>query len=190
MGRLEHVGHIIPTLRHFMSRIRHLKDKAKEKGLHYVSLGTVLVDDLGLHLKFLHYANSGISTNLLTYRLPDVHYRSDTCPFGMGGYSLISGRAWRIETPDDLLFHMSLNTLEFLTCVIYIWLDIIEGCSKPEDCLLSQPDSTPAAGWLRKSNFNDKDQLAKMLLSRKLAEILLTSEACLCPQCFLGSTTT
>jgi hypothetical protein len=101
-----------------MSRIRHLKDKAKEKDLSYISIGTVLVDDLRLHLKFLHDAHSGVYMNLITYRLPTIQYRSDVCLFGMGGYSLMSGRAWRIEIPDDLLFHLSLNTLEFVACVI------------------------------------------------------------------------
>jgi hypothetical protein len=148
VGRLKHVFHIIPALQHFMSRIRHLKDKAKGKDLHYVSLDTFLVDYLGLHLKFLHDANSGISMNLLTYRLLTIQYRSDACPFGIGGYSLMSGRAWRIEISDDLLFHLSLNTLEFLACMICIWLDIIEGRIKPEDCLLRQTDSTSATCWL------------------------------------------
>jgi hypothetical protein len=98
----------------------------------------------------------------------------------------MSGRAWRIEISDDLLFQLSINTLKLLACVICIWLEIIEGSIKPEDCLMSQTDGTSAAGWLRKSNFNDKDQLAKMLLSHKLAELLLSSKACLYSQWFPG----
>jgi hypothetical protein len=53
VGRLENIGHIIPAVRYFLSRIQHLKDKAKTKELCYVSVGTALVENLGLHLKFL-----------------------------------------------------------------------------------------------------------------------------------------
>jgi hypothetical protein len=120
VGRLEHVDHIIPAVRHFLRCIGHLNHKAKANGLHCVSFGTALVDDLGLHLTFLRDENAGISMNLLTYRLPTIQYRLDACPFGMGGYSLMAGRAWHIDIPYNLLSHLSLNTLEFLACVICI----------------------------------------------------------------------
>jgi hypothetical protein len=165
-----------------MSRIRHLKDKTKSKDLCYVSFGTALVDDLGLHLKFLRDANEGICIDLLRYRFTTIQYSSYACPFDVGGHSLMSGRVCRLKIPDDLLLHLSLDPLEFLACVICIWLDIIEGPVTPKYCAMCQTGSTFTTGWLRKSNCNDRDKLAKMILSRKLTELLLASKHCLYSQ--------
>ena len=65
VGRLNHVGYIIPTARHFLSRIRKLKTKAKFK--RQVSIPALVLANLELWLTFLSSANRGISMNLLTY---------------------------------------------------------------------------------------------------------------------------
>jgi hypothetical protein len=47
-----------------------------------------------------------------------VLYRSDASEFGIGGYNLISGSAWRFELPVNLRLCSSLNSLEFFGMVM------------------------------------------------------------------------
>jgi len=115
-------------------------------------------------------------------------YRSDASKFGIGGYNIVTGIAWRFELPVECRLRTSLNSLEFLGCVISIWLDIFLGAIEPESCLLSQTDSTTAMGWLRKTNFADKpDEAVQLATARKLADLVLNSESCLYSQWFSGS---
>ena len=71
-------------------------------------------------------------------------YLSDTYPHGMGGFSLLSGRAWRIQLPIELVGKVSNNLLEYLAQIICIWVDILIGAIKPHDCCLSAEDNTTA----------------------------------------------
>ncbi len=54
-------------------------------------------------LHFLDIAKKGINMNLNAFRKPTHVYQSDSCPFGLGGYS-DKGCAWRFEIPEDLCF--------------------------------------------------------------------------------------
>jgi hypothetical protein len=81
-------------------------------------------------------------------------YRSDSCPAGLGGYS-DRGWAWRWYLPKNLLFRSSNNLLKHLAAVISLWVDILAGHQKNQDCILSMTDSTTAKGWLKKSNFSE-----------------------------------
>ena len=188
IGRLNHVGYIIPTARHFLSRIRNLKYKAKFK--RQVIIPGLVIKDLILWLSFLESAKNGISMNILSYRSPTHLYRSDSCKHGLGGYTA-QGLAWRWIIPDRLLSRAHINLLEFLASIICIWLDILEGHVLPESCLLSMGDSTTAAGWLRKSNFkeddeNDVETTVKLVAARHLATLILQAKACLYSQWFAG----
>ncbi len=105
----------------------------------------------------------------------------------MGGYNAITGRAWRWELPLELRLRTSINSLEFLSSIITIWIDISLGIIQPEDCILSQTDSSLAAGWLRKTNFADsQDEGIQLQTARKLATLLIDSQSCIYSQWFLG----
>jgi hypothetical protein len=95
----------------------------------------------------LDHASTGIPINNIIFRSLNIFYRSDALEFGIGGYNLVSGLAWRFELPIELRLRTSLNSLEFLACVITIWIDIMNNNIFPEDCILSQSDSTSATGW-------------------------------------------
>jgi hypothetical protein len=82
-------------------------------------------------------------------------YCLDASEFGLGGYNLVSGNAWRFELPVHLCLRTFLNALEFVACVITIWIDIQLNNIPTESCILSQTDSSSAAGWLRKLDFSD-----------------------------------
>jgi len=185
IGRLNHVAGIIPMFRHFLGRLRQaLYRSAKHK---WTNLKLSELSDLHISLKFLDMSVSGVSINNIVFRKPTTFYRSDTSEFGIGGYNIISGRAWRFEIPTHLRLRTSLNSLEFLACVITIWIDVLDNKILPEDCILSQTDSTSATGWLRKSNFTDaEDSSIHLVTARQLATIIIDSNACLYSQWFPG----
>jgi hypothetical protein len=57
--------------------------------------------DLHLMISFLDAAKDGLPMNNLTYRKPTHLYTSDASEFGLGGYNITSGDAWRYEIPLD-----------------------------------------------------------------------------------------
>ena len=186
--RLNYVGYIIPTARHFLSRLRHLLQKSKFKRL--IRIPRLVIADLNLWHDFLLQANKGISLNLLTIRSPTHVYRSDSCEHGLGGYSA-SGIAWRWEIPTHLLARAHINFLEFLWSIVCIWLDILARQIPPSSCLLAMGDSTTAAGWLRKSDFKEKaeddtETTCKLEAARHLARLIQQVKAMLHSQWFPG----
>ena len=111
IGRMVHVGFIISQIYHFMSRLRDLMWRSRNR--RSIKLTTSTRKDLELMLFFLEDAKEGIDMNLLVFRKPDKVYRSDSCPAGMGGYSC-DGHAWRWYIPEHLKFRASNNLLEHL----------------------------------------------------------------------------
>ena len=186
MGRLNHVACIIQPMRPFMSRLYRAYFRAKAR-LGWTSLSNHELSDLTTHADFLQYAKRGFSLNNVAFRKPTLIYCSDASEFGMGGYNAITGRAWRWELPLELHLRTSINSLEFLSSIITIWIDISLGIIQPEDCILSQTDSSLAAGWLRKTNFADsQDEEIQLQTAKKLATLLIDSQSCIYSQWFLG----
>ena len=188
VGRLNHVGHIIPAARHFLSRLRDRLRKARRHGRQ--RFDSEDAEDLNLWLRFLRRAADGMSMNLLTCRCPTHEHMSDACEHGIGGWSS-SGRAWRFALPEELWGRFTLNCLEFLAAVIGPWIDHVEGNLPTLSCVLSGTDSTTAEGWLRKSNFvshgeKDADVAVKLATARKLADTLIETNTMLCSQWFQG----
>ena len=159
-----HTSVVIQPLLHFLSRIRFLKDKAKNR--REILIPENVQEDLKLFLKMLVQANQGISMNLITFRAPTHLYRSDACPAGLGGYSHL-GRAWQFLIPKKLQLRATLNFLEQISCEIGPWIDIIENNLPEFSCILSMTDSTTAAGWQRKSNFPEDDNENKIQMRLK-----------------------
>jgi hypothetical protein len=123
IGRLNHVAGIMPMLRHFLGRLRHaLFRSSKHK---WTKFRLCKVADLHICLQMLDYAKKGILINNIVFQKPNVFYRSDASEFGIGGYNLISGLAWRFELPIKLRLRTTLNSLEFLASIITIWIDMI-----------------------------------------------------------------
>lgn len=121
--------------------------------------------------------------NNLVFQKPTMIFRSDASEFGIRGYNLISGKAWRFELPVDCHLHTSLNSLEFIACVITIWIENLDQSIEEESCILRQTDSSSATGWLRKSNFSDTDdEIVQMTKAHHLAYIMLSCKSCLYSQ--------
>jgi len=182
IGRINHVACIC----HYMGRLYHAFYRSSSNG-GWTSFTDNELSDLETMFKFLSAAQYVFSMNNLVFRKPTVIYRSDASKFRLGGYNLISGIAWRLELPVDCQLRSSLNSLEFLACLIAIWIDDFHQVLLPESCVLSQTDSTSALGWLRKSNFADKvDEMVQLSTARKLADIMLSSNIGLFSQWFPG----
>ena len=101
VGRMVHVGVVIPQIHHFMSRLRGAMRRATSH--RSLKLSKLVKDDLKLMMFFLERASVGIHMNILVHRKPTKVYRSDSCPAGMGGYSS-DGFAWRLYIPPHLRF--------------------------------------------------------------------------------------
>jgi hypothetical protein len=186
IGRLNHVACLMDMFRHFMGRLYQALHRSRHNG--WTKLKLSEKEDLIIFQKFIHTSTFiGISMNNLTYRKPTHIFRSDSSLFGLGGYNIASGRAWRIELPEDCRLRTSLNSLEFLAAMISIWVDYLENEIDAESCLLSQTDSSSAAGWIKKSNFADcENEIVQLNTARKLASIIIDTNSCLYSQWFEG----
>jgi hypothetical protein len=185
MERLNHVACILQPMRHFMGRLYRALFRAKARS--GWTLSTNELSDLITHSEFLQYAKMGVSLNNVVFRKPTSIYQSDASEFGMGWYNIITGRAWRWESPIALRLRTSINSLEFISSIVTILIDILLGLVQPEDCILSQTDSSLAAGWLRKSNFAEsQDEEIQLCNARKLATLLIDSHSCIYSQWFSG----
>ena len=152
LGRLGHLGMVIPYVHHFLSRLRELHIRAKSR--RSISVSPECIKDLQLMLDFLTHAHKGVSMNILAYRKPTHVYRSDSCPAGLGGYSH-QGYAWRYYLPTELQFRATNNLLEHIASVISPWVDILNDRLQSGNCALSMTDSSTSEGWLRKTNFKE-----------------------------------
>ena len=111
-----------------------------------------------IHIEFLKQAEVEISMNLLTYRIPNHTILGDACEHGLGAFQVESGRAWAHAIPDYLQGRAHISLLEFLTQVIQIWLDFIEGRIANDFYILARGDNTASMGWMQRSNFRAEDE--------------------------------
>ena len=190
-GQLNHAAYVIPLARHFLTRLRAARNSKSNKKAHIKLTGPVL-SDLNLWLELLRRANAGISMNLVVTRRPSRISWSDSCPFGLGGFLLRSGRAWRLRIPEESVLYGSAsinNLLEFLGMAVNVWLECLE--SDAQDCILSIGDNTSAVGWLHKSSrFNSATQEAHLMVARRVALLVLDANCCLASQHIRGDLNT
>jgi hypothetical protein len=191
VGQLNHAAHIIPMARHFLSRVRHLM-QTKIQGKSRLKLPMAVADDLQLWMDLLTRANQGISINLIVTRQPSRVCWSDSCPFGIGGYSLVTGFAWRIRIPRISIIYGSNrvnNLLEFLGMAINILLEIKDCKRGDQDCILALGDNTSAVGWLHntaKLGPGEGAREAHLMVARKIAHEALDNGCCIASQHIKG----
>ncbi len=192
VGRLNHAAYVIPLSRHFLGRLRQRLHFVKNNR-QQVTLSTQEIADLVLWTHFLSHARAGISMNLLTLRRPSQVGISDSCPFGMGGFTW-TGRAWRIKIPpSSAIYGMSEanNVLEFLAMAVTIWLNILDCAAQglTSECILGLGDNTSAIGWIFRSTRLPPDSAyyaPVQLIARKIARLTTESRQCLCSQHLKG----
>jgi len=178
VGRLNHMGSILPMMRHFLNRLRSALLRSLKSG--WTCLSIHEKGDLHLLQSLLEKSTRGISINNVVFRKPTHIYRSDASEFGLGGYNLISGRAWRFEIPPDCRLRTSINSLGFLACIITVWIDFIHNEIPEESCILSKTDNSSAAAWLHKSNFADDANYAiQLTTARHTAQLVIDNNCCI-----------
>jgi hypothetical protein len=193
VGRLNHASYVILLARHFLGRLRqplHINQSANQ----HLSFSKEEVADLHLWTKFLLSAHQGISLNNLTLWQPSQIGLSDSCPFGMGGFTW-TGHAWRLRVPSEYLLHgvsEANNVLEFLAMAITIWMVLIDCAERAlhEESVLALGDNTSAIGWIFRSSRLDPYFpyfRPVQLIARKIAELLLDSPQSLCAQHIKGA---
>ena len=147
------------------------------------------LEDLALWLAFLAQARAGISMNGLTIRNSTILSISDSCPYGLGGFTS-GGRAWRLKvSKSSFIYGKSIanNILEFLAMTINLWLALIE-CEeqgKTDELILALGDNTSAIGWIFKTSKLTKDSqyyTAANFIARKTANLLTKSKNILVAQ--------
>ena len=191
VGQLNHVAHIIPMARHFLSRIRQLTD-SKSQGKSRLKVTPEVADDLRLWLLLLAAAQQGISINLIATRRPSRVLWSDSCPFGVGGYSLVTGFAWRILIPKNSVIYGNnrvKNLLEFLGMAINILLELQDCKAEDQDCILALGDNTSAVGWLHntaKLGPGEGAREAHLMVARRIAHEVLEKGCCIASQHIKG----
>lgn len=172
-------------MQHFLSQLYQALYRTTKNGWACLKLSERL--DLHLMQAFLSSASQGMSIKNIVYRKPTHLYRSDASEFGMGGYNILAGKAWRFELPVDCRLRTCLNSLEFMALTITIWLDILTDSLDPESCILSQTDSSSAAGWLHKSNYtDDTNSIVQLTTARHVATLFIDAHCCLDSQWFVG----
>jgi hypothetical protein len=199
IGRLNHASFVIPLSRHFLNELRR---KCERMPNHRAARQTARfneqeIADLRLWVKFLDQARGGISINILTVRTPTRLAWSDSCPFGLGGYSL-QGRAWRIRIPRDCPFYGDdtvNNVLEFLGMAISVLLLLKEAAEDKEDhpCILVLGDNTSAVSWIFRSGRianTSRYYPAGKFIARTIASRALEAGAQICSQHLAGVTNT
>ena len=112
---------------HFMNNIYALEIKLSKNPQHNEKIPLRVKEDFKLHLKFLSSVHRGISMNRLTFRKPDHFILEDACEHGLGAFHEASGHAYAWIIPPKLQGRAHINLLEFLTQVLKIWSDAIDG---------------------------------------------------------------
>jgi hypothetical protein len=172
IGRWVHLEQIIPTVHHFLSRLRFLKQQSENR--QQIKIDEQCTQDLQFLFFILWKCHQGIDLNLIAFRRPTHVYRSDSCPAGLGGCSH-KGFAWQFYLHDELKFRASNNLLEHLAAIITPWIDIIAGRLKKGNCALSMTNSTTSEGWLQKSNFiKDGEDPIQATIPLKIARLHAT----------------
>ena len=179
IGRLNHAAYAVPTARAFLCHLRRAKQHTR-KSRRPIRLDDLQRDELQQWLLFLHEAKQGISLNLLTLRQPSLILRADACEHGLGGYSLVSGAAWRFQLPTALRGRLSLNLLEYVASAVTIAFELLLNPPPSQACILSQLDSTTADFWLQRggSHFQGPERTIHLAVSRWLSALLLNATAC------------
>ena len=198
VGRLNHASFVIPLGGHFLNDLRmRCQTDPKTVRRQKIRLSEEEIKDLNLWEELLDLANRGISINLLVVRTPTRIAWSDSCPYGLGGYTL-GGFAWRIRVPKNAPFYgddSANNVLEFLGMAVSILLLLRESRQADEKfpCLLVLGDNTSAISWIFRSGKIPKNSAYRAPvkhIARHIALQTLSEKAKVCSQHIAGETNT
>lgn len=124
IGRLNHVGYILPQARFFLNRIRRLQYRCDKHGPQKLSL--LEKTDMEFWKRFIRQASqTGVSMNLIAFTKADAKICKDASMHGMGGFNPATGMTWRWKLTPWMRQNFHINTIEFISATIRIWLEIL-----------------------------------------------------------------
>ena len=181
IGRFNHTGVIIHISRYFLTRLRYrLQIFSKTKGSTKIKLAPWDILDMALWRDMLtHLSLTGVSINNICHVAPSSTTYSDSCEFGIGGYTM-QGPAWRYLIPERLRNRASINLLEFIGAIVTIHLSLTADTHLSAfPHILAFTDSSSALGWMHHSTFNPVKDPNHDNTARYLARLLFKHEASL-----------
>jgi hypothetical protein len=119
LGHLVHASIVIPMSRYFLEPFRWLL-KPRNR-FRRVYIPKCAIPTLALWRKFLHLASLGIDLNMLSDRVPTNIVLSDSYTGGIGGFSMATGTAWRMDLSEYELSDN--NPLEYLAAILGILIE-------------------------------------------------------------------
>jgi hypothetical protein len=120
--------------------------------------------------------------NKLTCRKPTNIVITDAyCPGGIGGLSINSGKAWRVQISKSNI-PTSNNNHEFLAAVVGIWVAAINNEIEDKGVVLSLCDNSSAIRWLHNCNCDKRKNAIRTEIAHKLATIATTYNFIIHPQ--------
>ena len=181
IGRFNHTGVIIHISRYFLTCLRfRLQKYSRAHGSTKVKLAPWDLMDLALWKDMIqHLTKTGVSINNICHVAPSSTTYSDSCEFGIGGYTM-QGPAWRYLIPRRLRNRASINLLEFIGAIVTIHLSLTRDNHKSSyPHVLAFTDSSSALGWMHHSTFNPVKDPNHDKTARYLARMLFKHEASL-----------
>ena len=93
IGKLNHLGFILPQARYFLNRIRYMFLNSQKHGPQHVE--ERVREYLHLWQNFINHASHvGVSINLITFGQWTSRLCTDVSEIGLGGYNTETGAAW------------------------------------------------------------------------------------------------
>ena len=181
IGRFNHTGVIIHISRYFLTRLRYRLQKYQKAHESFkIKLAPWDLLDMVLWKDMLtHLSRKGVSINNICHVAPSSTTYSDSCKFGIGGYTM-QGPAWRYLIPENLRNRASINLLEFIGAIVTIHLSLKRDTHKSDyPHILAFTDSSSALGWMHHSTFNPVKDPNHDKTARYLARLLFENEASL-----------
>ena len=110
---------------------------------------------------------------------PSVTLWSDTCEYGIGGYSE-NGLAWRWKIPDAWHGKLTLNLLELLASAVTIYMTILQLGQGSH--ILAFTGSSSELGWMHKSSFDPVNAESHNAVAQWLGWTLFNNDSSLYSQ--------
>jgi hypothetical protein len=196
IGRLNHASFVVPLSRHFLNKIWRKCERIPSHcaARQMVRFNEHDLADLRLWFHLLDQARGGILINILNVCTPTRMAWSDSCPFGLGVYYSLRGRAWRIRVLCDCPFYGDdtvNNVLEFLGRAISVLMLLKEAAEDQEDhpCIPALGDNTSAVSWIFRSGRianTSRYYPTVKFIARTIASRALTVGAQICLQHLAG----
>jgi hypothetical protein len=147
IGKINHASMVLPMSRYFLGELRTLFQLAKHDKSR-LKLNNRAIEALNLWKEFLHKSNKGVNMNMISSQLPANITITDACPAEIGGFSVRSGRSWRVPVPDCVITSNSI--LEYSASIVSIMMELREGIIPNMGQLIVISNNTSAVGWLVK----------------------------------------